>query len=102
MLSEKEKKFIEYWEVKRLENKLNPFFFSSGFAGGLVIGLLVITTIGIGWYKRANMDANAMLNPVVLIIAIIAISIFIAFFYNSFKYEQNEQLYLELKHKENK
>ncbi len=102
MLSEKEKKFIEYWEEKREENKLNPFFFLSGFAGGLAIGLLVITTIGIGWYKRANMEVNAMLNPVVLIIAIIAISVFIAFFYNSFKYEQNEQLYIELKNKENK
>jgi hypothetical protein len=102
MLSEKEKKFIIYWEEKRLQNKLNPFFFISGFAGGLAIGLLVITTIGIGWYKRANMDANAMLNPIVLIIAIIAISVFIAFFYNSFKFEQNEQLYVELKHKESK
>lgn len=102
MLSEKEKKFIDYWEVKRQENKLNPFFFFSGFAGGLAIGLLVIIAIGIGWYKRANMDANAMLNPVVLIIAIIAIAIFIAFFYNSFKYEQNEQLYTELKNRKNK
>ena len=102
MLSEKEKKFIIYWEEKRLQNKLNPFFFMSGFAGGLAIGLLVLTAIGIGWHKRANMDANAMLNPIVLIIAIIAISVFIAFFYNSFKYEQNEQLYVELKHKESK
>lgn len=100
MLSENEKKFIDYWEVKRQENKLNPFFFFSGFAGGLAIGFLVIIAIGIGWYKRATMEANSMLNPVVLIVAIIAISIFIAFFYNSFKYEQNEQLYSELKKKE--
>lgn len=102
MLSKKEIEFLEYWEQKRGTNKLNPFFFMSGLAGGLIIGLLIIISIGLGWYKRANMEANATLNPLILILAIVIISLFLAIFYNSFKYEQNEQLYNELKHKENK
>ncbi|MFY7964298.1 MAG: hypothetical protein ACOVO1_05330 [Chitinophagaceae bacterium] len=102
MLSKQEKDFLKYWEQKRTANKFNPFLFMSGLAVGLAIGLLITVSIGINWYKRANMEANAKLNPFVLIVAIVATSLFLAFFYNTFKYEQNEQLYNELKHKENK
>ncbi len=100
MLTSEEQKFIDYWEQKRTENKLNPFFFAKGFVVGLAIGLLIIVSIGVGWYKRANMEANVALSPIVLIIAIIFTALFLAIFYNSFKYEQNEQLYIELLNKE--
>jgi membrane-associated HD superfamily phosphohydrolase len=100
MLTIEEQKFLSYWTVKRNENKLNPFFFAKGFALGLLIGILVLICLFIGWYKRANMDAATKLNPYIMLIAIISIAIFLAIFYNSFKFEQNEQLYKELKRKE--
>jgi hypothetical protein len=102
MLNEQEKEFIEYWGKKRTQNKLNPFFLMSGFAGGLIIGLLVILGLAAGWYKRATMEASSQLNPFVLLIAVAGISLFVSIFYNSFKFEQNEQTYNELKNKERK
>lgn len=100
MLKKKEIEFLVYWEKKRLENKFNPFFFIKGFAVGLVIGLLISLSLVLGWYKRANMDANTKLNPLVLLLAIVLIGVFLAIFYNGFRYEECEQHYLELKHKE--
>ena len=99
MLSLQEEKFIAYWQEKRGENKLSPFFFIKGFAIGLIMGVLVIISVVTGWYKRAYMDANTKLNPYLLLVAIVLIAVFLAVFYNSFKYEQNEQLYKELKRK---
>jgi uncharacterized membrane protein affecting hemolysin expression len=99
MITAEEQKFIAYWSKKREENKLNPFFFAKGFTIGLVFSILVIICIGADWYKRATMDANKS-SPIVLFIALLCITIFLAIFYNSFKYEQNEQLFKELKHKD--
>ncbi len=98
----KEEKFLLYWKEKRMQSKFNPFFFIKGFAGGLIIGLLVFISLLIGWYKRANMDASNKLNPIVLFICILAIGIFIAIFYTYFKFEQNEQFYQELLKKRDK
>ncbi len=97
-----EEKFIQYWQEKRLQSKFNPFLFLQGFAGGLIIGLLVFVSLIVGWYKRANMDASNKLNPIVLLVCILAIGLFIAIFYTSFKFEQNEQLYQEILKKREK
>ena len=102
MLTNEEQKFIDYWAKKRVENKLNPFFFARGFVVGIILSLLVLVSIGADWYKRATMDANTKLNPLVLFIALLLITLFLAIFYNSFKYEQNEQFFQELKQKEKK
>lgn len=102
MLTEKELEFLNYWEEKRKENKLNPFFFIRGLVVGLIIGLLVALSLILGWYKRANMDANTKLNPMVLVFCIVLIGLFLAIFYNNFKYEECEQHYKELKQKQQK
>jgi putative Mn2+ efflux pump MntP len=96
MLTENEERFLIYWTEKRKLNKFNPFFFAKGLAAGLAIGLLIVICFGAGWYKRVY--ANS-LNPSILMFALISIALFLAIFYNSFKYEQNEQLYQELRKK---
>lgn len=67
---------------------------------GLPIGLLIsagiIFSLDLGWYERANMVANSQMNPFILLIAIIGIAVFTAIFYKKFKWDQNEQQYLEL------
>lgn len=102
MLTYKEEKYILYWQEKRKQSKNNPLFFIKGFGGGLIIGLLIIISILIGWYPRADMDASTKLNPYVLLLCVIGISLFVAFFYTNFRYEQNEQFYQELLNKKNK
>lgn len=102
MVTENEEKFLQYWEQKRQQNKLNPFFFVRGFATGLIVGLLIILCLATGWYKRANMDANTKLNPYVLLVSVLAMSLFFAWFYNSFRYDQNEQQYQYLLKKKQK
>ena len=102
MLTVHEQNFINYWQQKRNENKFNPLFFIKGLSGGLLIGLLVVITIISGWYKLADKEIETSLNPFVLCISLLLIALFIAVFYNSFKYEQNEQLYKELLIKKDK
>lgn len=102
MLSIKEENFIEYWSKKRLENKANPLFFLKGFTAGILVGVMIFLCMGLGWYKRANMVASTKLNPVVLFFGLLIISLFLAIFYNNFRYEQNEQAYQELLQKKKK
>lgn len=99
---QKDKDFIKYWEAKRLENKNNPLLFVKGFSLGLFIGGLCVCMLGMEWYQRANMVANAKMNPVVLLVAIIILAAGLAILYNNFKWEQNEQYYNELLMKQQK
>jgi hypothetical protein len=102
MLSKNEINFIDYWASQRNKNKLNPFFFIKGLSLGLLISFLIIAIVGAGWYSRANMQANSKLNPVIFLTSLLLISIFCSVFYNSFKFEQNEQYYNELLAKQKK
>ncbi len=91
MLTTEEQKFIDYWQEKRKQNKLNPFLFGQGFAVGLVTILLIHFCVVSGWNKQVPINLNLAVMPLVYI----GIVTFCAWFYNSFKYEQNEQLYQE-------
>lgn len=96
MLTTQEENFINYWQLKRQQNKLNPFFFAKGFSAALfVVVLIFIATIS-GWYKRADYEIGSKLHIASFAIASVLIVVFITLLYNFFKYEQNEQLYNEL------
>ena len=55
-----------------------------------------------GWYERANMEANSWGNELWIIIAIISISVGFGWLYQQFSSEMNEQRFQELKHIKNK
>ncbi|MEX6688295.1 hypothetical protein QTN47_12350 [Danxiaibacter flavus] len=102
MLTKEEESFLKYWEGYR-QNKRRIFRqFVIGLSMGLTIGVCIIVSVGTGWYERASMVANASFNPNVLIVAILGISLFLAFFYKKYKWEMNEQRYKELMIKKNK
>ena len=104
MLTNTERQFLRYWEANRLqEKKLNKQLLL-GLPIGLLFGIpiLVILFTGKFWYKRANMVANSQSSPVVLIIAIMAIAVFVAIFYKRHQWDMREQQYLELKAKEDR
>jgi len=99
MLTEREKKFVAYWEQHR--NKEKKVFRQLLF--GLPLGLLFVIPIVLnfssGWYKRANMWARGHTDDqsgTVLIVAGLIILVFIAIFSKRHRWEMNEQTYREL------
>lgn len=103
MLDQREKMFIEYWEANRLKEKKIVYQVLTGLPIGLLFALPIIFLLFSSrfWYKRADMVANAELNPVVLVLAILLIAIFVGLLYKKHQWDRKEQQYNELKLKEN-
>jgi uncharacterized BrkB/YihY/UPF0761 family membrane protein len=105
MLSEKDKKFITYWEKEK--ESLNTF--SARLAGGLPVAalfcvpiLLFITAVYLffpEWYTKVSDRLPGSVTTIV--IAVIICILFFSYFRMQYKWEMNEQLYRELKSKEN-
>lgn len=100
MLSEQEKAFIVYWEQNRARQKRIFYQLLVGLPLGLLLALPIIINYLSGWNQRAVMIGNAQSNPMVLIVAVLAIAVFFAIFNKRHKWEMNEQRYLELKQAE--
>jgi hypothetical protein len=105
MISEEEKKYIAWWEERRLRDKKTLKQWLVGLPIGLLFGVPIFVNFFSGWYKRADMIVNSrmsnnQLDPLVLMIAVIMITSFVAIFSKRHKWEMNEQRYKELKAKE--
>lgn len=101
MLTEKENEFILYWEANR--EKENKFWrqLSFGAPWGLVFALpILVAVIFHDWYK--NMIPISKSQLILISIAVIAIATFYSVFRMKFKWENNEQIYKELKFKKEK
>ena len=95
-LSEAEKQeYIDYWEKNRLREKklLNQLLI--GLPLGILFAAPVLLNLFSRWYKRADMEANSQMNPMVLLIAMLMITVFIAVFSRRHKWEMKEQQYRE-------
>lgn len=104
MMTENEKQFVKYWEENRLREKSWQYQLLTGLPWGLLFSLPIIVLLMTArlWYKRAEMQANTMVSPTVLIIAVLLIAFFVAFFYKNHRWEMKEQLYRALKAREEK
>lgn len=101
MLTQDEKLFLEYWEKNREKEKkpLRQILFSIPL--GLVFALpVLVLVIFHGWYKNMVYISNSEL--IVIIIGVLGVAVFFAILRGRFKWENNEQLYKELKFKESK
>ena len=101
MLTKDEKLFLEYWEKNRDKEKR----FLRQLAGGLPIGLIfalpvLVAVIFHNWYKSMIYISGSQI--IVIIVGVLVITVFFAIFRMKFKWENNEQLYKELKFKEKK
>ena len=99
MLTEEEEKFLIYWKNNREKKTSILSQLSFGLPIGLLIGIGILLNYVSGWYTRATMVANSQSTPIVLILAIILIIVFCSVFYKRFRWEMNEQRYLELSYK---
>ena len=97
MLTKEEEAFINYWSVERLKKKKFLRNFSIGLPLALVIVAGSLISLFSGWYKKADMalhmDGSVI---IVILIACIAIVIFITLFSAHHKWDQNELHYGEL------
>ena len=94
--------FVVYWQKNRQKEKSSAKSFMLGLSSGIAIGICVILTIYSGWYQRATMVAYSKMSGIVLFLAITLIAVFIAFIYRQFKWEMQEQRYLEIISKKTK
>jgi uncharacterized membrane protein len=102
MLTTEEQKFIVYWEANREKQKKLFYQLLIGLPLGFLFAIPILVNFFMGrfWYKRADSVGVSQFNPIVLIIAVVLIAVFIGVFNKKFKWDQNEQFYLELKARE--
>ncbi len=101
MLTEEEKEFITFWEEYGDKQKKISYQITSGLPFGLAFALPVLVALLFhNWYKRMSYISNSQV--VVVFITVMIIALFISIFRKKFQWEQNDQLYKELKFREKK
>ncbi len=100
MLTNDEKRFLEYWQHHRAKEKRTFRQLLVGLPAGLLFAVAILAIFSTGWYERAHMAAYASSSPFVFLIAIFAIAAFIAIFTKKHKWDMNEQRYTELREKQ--
>ena len=101
MLTNDERLFCEYWEKNRDKEKKFMRQLATGIRIGLIFALpVLLAVIFHDWYK--NMIYISQSQLMVIMLGVLFVTLFFAVFRNKFKWENNEQLYKELKFKEKK
>lgn len=101
MLTDEEIQFIEYWDKNRDKESKFMYQLAYGLPRGLIFALpVLLAVIFHDWYK--NMIPISKSQLVIISIAVLGIALFYTIFRMKFIWENNEQLYKELKFKEKK
>jgi uncharacterized membrane protein len=106
MLSEKEEKFMQYWERNRAEHSsfisklLRGFPMACLFCLPILLLIVVVYFFIPDWYIKISKTSSSTF--MVVVVAVFISIIFYAFTRMHFKWEMNEQSYLELKQKQKK
>ena len=99
MLTDQEKLFVDHWEKNRNKEKKILYKLALGLPIGIVFAFpILLSVIFRSWYKNMVYISGSQLT--IIIIAVLAIAVFFALAKMKFKWENNEQLYKELKFKE--
>lgn len=98
MLSAEEKEFMQWWEQNRSKEKRLLSQLTIGLPLGLAFGFPILLSVMFrGWYKNMPYVSGSQLT--IILIAVLLVVVFYAIFKMRFKWEMNEQRYLELKQK---
>jgi len=106
MLSAEEENFIKYWEENReirsgsLNKLLGGLPMACMFGLPILLFIVCVYLFLPNWYTKISGTSSSTFFVIVL--AVFIAIIFYAFTRMHFKWEMNEQLYLELKHKQRK
>jgi heme/copper-type cytochrome/quinol oxidase subunit 2 len=102
MLTPEEEKFVQYWQEQRQHKKEFLRKFSIGLPAVSLIAILFFINFLSGWYAKADQELREHSSLVIVIlVAVIAIVVFMVIFSARYKWEQNEADYqMLLKKKE--
>ena len=101
MLTDQEKLFVDFWEKNRDKEKQVLKKLALGLPIGLVFAFpILLSVLFRSWYKNMVYISGSQIT--IILIAVLAIAVFISLIRMKFKWENNEQLYKELKFKEGK
>ena len=95
MLTKEEQQFLEYWRVQRTRKRRSGL--PIGFPLAVLVVLGIFVSIATGWHKEAMMVLRSDTSTIlVIVVASVAIVIFITVFSIRYQWEQREQRYKEL------
>lgn len=101
MLTQEEQKFVEYWEKNRDKEKSMVSMLIFGGPWGLIFALpILIVVIFHDWYKRMIPISRSQI--VLISICVAAIAFFYAYFRQQMRWQNNDDLYNQLKFKDKK
>ncbi|RYZ23514.1 MAG: hypothetical protein EOO16_04595 [Chitinophagaceae bacterium] len=101
MLTPEEKQFVEYWSVQRNRRKTVASRLGSGLPLGVVIVVALFAAVATGWYERATAVIRTHSSVIlVVILAAIGIVLFMSYFSAQHEWDQNEERYQVLLHRE--
>jgi uncharacterized membrane protein YcjF (UPF0283 family) len=97
MLTPEEEKFVHYWEAQRQNRKSFLRKFSIILPVVSLLTVLFFVNFMSGWYGKADRELRRHSSVIVVIlIAVVAIVVFVAIFTARHKWEQNEADYQAL------
>jgi hypothetical protein len=98
MLSAEEKQFMEWWSQNRSKEKRLLSQLTVGLPLGIAFGFPILLSVMFrGWYKNMPYVSGTQLT--IILIAVLLVIVFYGIFKMRFKWEMNEQRYLELQQK---
>src|SRR5687767_13930301 len=102
MLSEEDKKFIEFWEHNREKQKKFLVQLAIGLPAGCLFAVAIFFNVVSGWHIGATTVINSSPSFIlVMLVAVIAIVVFISVYSVKHRWDMNEQRYRELDGKKN-
>ena len=97
MLSDEEKKFIDYWEKNREKQKKFLWQLAIGLPAGCLFAVAIFLNMVSGWHISASTVINSSPSLIfVMIAAVLLIVVFIAVYTVKHRWDMNEQRYKEL------
>jgi heme/copper-type cytochrome/quinol oxidase subunit 2 len=97
MLTPEEEKFVQYWGEQRQNRKAFLRRFSLVLPTVSVLTLVFFANFLSGWYGKADRELHRHSSVILaILIAVVAIIVFVAIFTARHKWEQNESEYASL------
>lgn len=102
MLTPEEEKFVSYWEMERQNKQRFLRRFSIGLPLFALLAVVFFANFLSGWYAKADKELRRHSSLIIVIlVAVIAIAVFVAIFTARQRFEQNEADYQSLLQKKN-